>query len=75
MNSILELSKLNHQTPVIHEDDIDLKLLFEDLHHIFKASLDAKNLSFHIIFHHIPMFVSDLGFFKTNIDKYDLKFD
>ncbi len=77
MNSILELSKLNHQTPVIHEDDIDLKLLFEDLHHIFKASLDAKNLSFHIIFHHIPMFVSDLGFLKqilTNMISNSIKF-
>jgi CheY-like chemotaxis protein/two-component sensor histidine kinase len=77
MNSILDLSKLNHQKPTLNEDQIILKSLFEDVYHIFKASIDQKKLLFHITHHSEISFISDEAMIKqilTNLISNALKF-
>jgi signal transduction histidine kinase len=77
MNSILDLSKLNYKTPTLNQDQIVLKKLFEDIYHIFKASIDQKKLLFHITHHNEFSFISDEAMIKqilTNLISNALKF-
>lgn len=77
MNSILDLSKLNYQNPSLNEDHIILKTFFEDIHHLFKASIEQKKLLFHITHHDDFSFISDQHMIKqilTNLISNAIKF-
>lgn len=77
MNSILELSKLNYQNRTLNMNKINVKLLFEDLYHIFKATMDNKGLLFHITHQKEFTFESDSSIIKqilTNLISNAIKF-
>jgi signal transduction histidine kinase/CheY-like chemotaxis protein len=77
MNSILDLSKLNYKNTLLKEDQIVLKTLFEDVYHLFKASIEKKGLLFHITHHDEFSFISDQKMIKqvlTNLLSNAIKF-
>jgi signal transduction histidine kinase/CheY-like chemotaxis protein len=77
MNSILDLSKLNYQQAPLKEDQIILNSFFEDIYHIFKASIEKKDLLFHITHHDDFSFISDQAMIKqvlTNLISNAIKF-
>ncbi|BCR36251.1 hybrid sensor histidine kinase/response regulator [Mariniplasma anaerobium] len=77
MNSILDLSKLNYQHTILKDDQIVLKTIFEDVYHMFKASIENKGLLFHITHHDDFSFISDQAMIKqvlTNLISNSIKF-
>ncbi len=77
MNSILELSKLNYQSRTLTISAVYIKDLFDDIYHIFKASMDDKGLLFHITHQKDFSFESDISILKqtlTNLISNAIKF-
>lgn len=77
MDAILQLSKLNYQKPVLSSDYIDIKVLMNDIYHIFEAACIKKKLYFRMTHQDHLVFISDEGFLKqilSNLVSNALKF-
>jgi signal transduction histidine kinase/CheY-like chemotaxis protein len=76
-NNILNLSKLQYENYQLQKDIISIKAFISDIHHIFKTSLDQKNLYFKMTHYKDINIVSDESLLKqvlTNIISNAIKF-
>lgn len=77
LDSILQLSKLSYQKPVLSKDIISVQSLIESVSDIFDGQLKKKGLYLHVTHQEAFVFESDLGFLKqilTNLVSNAIKF-
>ncbi len=67
MNSILELSRLNHQKHSINKDVISIKQLINDIEDMFHAELKKKGLYLHVTHKDFFSFESEINVIKQVI--------